>query len=83
MVVLDLLLNDAHFNLEVLDEHLDCFFVLLAEGDNHIRVLHCRSDKVVIGRFDKPIVLGENIDNCSTTIRNVSFNYRSKGLLVS
>ncbi len=77
MVVLDLFLDDAHFNLEVLDKHLDCLFVLLAEGDNHICVLHRWSDKVIIGRFDKPIVLSKDIHYCSTAIRNVSFNYSS------
>ena len=76
MVVLNLLLNDAHFDLEVLNKHFDGLLVLLAKGNNHIRVLHRRTDEVIIGRFDKPIVLGKNIHNCATTIRNVSFNYR-------
>ena len=29
-----MLLDEPHFDLEILDEHIDCVVILLAEGDD-------------------------------------------------
>ena len=62
-------------NLEVLGDHFHGGLVVLLEWDDDVSVLHCWLDEVVIGWFDKPIVLHKNISDSPTPLRNVSFNF--------
>ena len=55
----------------------------MTEGNDKVGILHSRSDKVIVGGLDEAIVLGQNIDNSSTSISNISLNYASKTRLNS
>ena len=71
-----MLLDESHFYLEILNEHIDCVVILLAEGYDEVGVLHSRLDEVVICRLHKSVVLGQYIDHGATTLSNVSLNLK-------
>ena len=60
--------------MEVLDEHLNSLIVLRTEGNNNIGVLHRRLDKIIIGWLDEAVVLGKHINDCATSVSDVSLN---------
>ena len=51
------LLNDFHPNLEVLDQHRSRILVSLPEWHNHVCMLHCWLDEVIVGRLYEAIIL--------------------------
>ena len=69
-----MLLDESHFYLEVLNEHVDCVVVFLAEGNDEIGVLHGRLDKVIVSRLHKSIVLGQHVNYRASAVGNVSLN---------
>ena len=73
-----MLFDEPHFDLEVLDEHIDCVVILLAEGDDEVGVLHSRLDEVVVCRLYKSVVLGQYVDHGATALSNVSLNLKKE-----
>ena len=69
-----MLLDEPHFDLEILNEHVDRVVILLAEGNDEVGVLHGRLDEVVVGGLYKSVVLGQYVDHCATALGNVSLN---------
>ena len=71
-----LVLNQAHSDHEVLNEHVYSVVVCSVEGDDNISVLHSWLDEIIVGRLHEAIVLGENVDHGATSISDVSLNCR-------
>lgn len=45
-------------------------------------MLHGRLNEVIIGRFDEAIILGQHIDNSTTTICDISLNSARKADII-
>ena len=69
-----ILLYQAHFDLQILDEHVHGVVILMAERYDQISMLHCRLDKVIVCRFDKAIILSKHVDYSTTALCDVSLN---------
>ena len=78
-----MLLDESHFDFEVLNEHVDCVVVFLAERNDEIGVLHGRLDKVIVSRLHKSIVLGQYVNYRASALCDVSFNLTKKLRLAS
>jgi hypothetical protein len=75
-VVSFLVLNQAHSDHEVLNEHVDSVVVFSVKGDDNVSVLHSGLDEVIVGWLNEAIVLGEHVDHSAATISDVSLNCR-------
>jgi len=68
-------LDVVHFDLEVLNEHVDGIIVVGAEGHDDVSVFHGRLNEVIVGGLDEAVVLGEHVHHSPSTFSNVSRNY--------
>ena len=73
-----MLFEESHLDFEVLDEHIDGIVVLCAERNDQVGVFHGWLDEVVVGGFDEAIVLGENVDDSTSALCNISLNLGQK-----
>lgn len=69
-----LLPHHLEFDLQILNEHLDCVLIIVSEGYDDVGVFHCWLDEVIIRWLYKAIVLNQHVVDFSTALRNVSFN---------
>ena len=63
--------DKAHFNRQILYEHLNRIFILGRKGNNNVSKAHGWLDEIIIGGLDKPIVLLENVNNGAPSFFNV------------
>lgn len=73
-----MLFEESHLDFEVLYEHIDGIVVSCAERNDQVGVFHSWPDEVVVSGFDEAIVLGENVDDSSSALCNISLNLRQK-----
>ena len=58
--------NKAHFNRQILDEHLDGIFILGRKWNNNVSKAHGGLNKIIVGRLHEPIVLLKHVNNGAT-----------------
>ena len=68
------LVKHSHLDFKVLHQHWNCVFILLVEWHDYIGVFHCGLYELIVSRLDKTIVLFKNINNSSTSFRNITLN---------
>lgn len=74
--------DKAHFNRQILDEHLDRIFILGRKGNNNVSKAHSGLDKIIIGRLHEPIVLLENVNNGATSFFDVPIDTSRKSDII-
>ena len=73
-----MLLYEPHFDLEILNEHVDSVVIFLAERNNEIGMFHGGLDEVIVSWLHESIVLRQYINYRASSLSDVSLNLKKE-----